>query len=107
MAVFIVTPSPLTAARRGVIIETAARLGLPAIYSFRFYVASGGLISYGIDQLETVREAASYVGRILHGASPATPRYNCRPNTVSWSISTPRKRLALRFRNLFCNVPTR
>jgi len=66
----IVTPSPLTATKRGVIIETAARLGLPAIYSFRFYVASGGLISYGIDQLETVREAASYVDRILRGASP-------------------------------------
>jgi len=66
----IVTPSPLTATRREVIIQTAARLGLPAIYSFRFYVASGGLISYGIDQLETVSEAAGYVDRILRGASP-------------------------------------
>jgi putative tryptophan/tyrosine transport system substrate-binding protein len=66
----IVTPSPLTATRRDVIIATAARLKLPAIYSFRFYAASGGLISYGIDQLETVREAASYVNRILHGENP-------------------------------------
>ena len=48
-----------------------ARLNLPAIYSFRFYAASGGLISYGIDQLETVREAASYVNRILRGENPA------------------------------------
>jgi putative tryptophan/tyrosine transport system substrate-binding protein len=55
----IVTPSPLTATRRDVIIAAAARLNLPAIYPFRFYAASGGLISYGIDQLETVREAAS------------------------------------------------
>jgi putative tryptophan/tyrosine transport system substrate-binding protein len=67
----IVTPSPLTATRRAVIIELAARLGLPAIYSFRFYAASGGLISYGIDQTELVREAASYVDRILRGANPA------------------------------------
>ncbi len=66
----IVTPSPLTATRRDLIIATAARLGLPAIYSFRFYAESGGLVSYGIDQLETVREAASYVDRVLRGAKP-------------------------------------
>jgi putative tryptophan/tyrosine transport system substrate-binding protein len=66
----VVTPSPLTATRRDVIIATAARLKLPAIYPFRFYAASGGLISYGIDQLETVREAASYVNRILRGEKP-------------------------------------
>ena len=67
----IVTPSPLTATKRDEIIAIAAKLKLPAIYSFRFYVASGGLVSYGIDQLETVREAASYVDRILRGAKPA------------------------------------
>jgi putative ABC transport system substrate-binding protein len=66
----IVTPSPLTATRRSVIIELAARLHLPAIYSFRFYAADGGLISYGIDQTELVREAASYVDRILRGTNP-------------------------------------
>jgi ABC-type uncharacterized transport system substrate-binding protein len=54
-----------------VIIELAARLRLPAIYSFRFYAESGGLISYGIDQTEPVREAASYVDRILRGANPS------------------------------------
>jgi putative tryptophan/tyrosine transport system substrate-binding protein len=67
---FIVTPSPLTGTRRDVIIEVAARLRLPAIYSFGFYSASGGLLSYGIDQLELVRGAASYVDRILRGESP-------------------------------------
>jgi putative ABC transport system substrate-binding protein len=66
----IVIPSPLTATRRDVIIEVAGRLGLPAIYPFRFYCASGGLVSYGNDQLEQVREAASYVDRILRGANP-------------------------------------
>jgi putative ABC transport system substrate-binding protein len=66
----IVTPSPLTANRRELIVASAARLSLPAIYPFRFYVASGGLVSYGIDQAELVREAASYVDRILRGANP-------------------------------------
>jgi putative tryptophan/tyrosine transport system substrate-binding protein len=68
----IVTPSALTATRRDLIIALAARLGLPAIYSFRFYAASGGLMSYGIDQLELVRAAASYVDRILRGEKPAS-----------------------------------
>ena len=66
----IVTPSALTATRRDIIIGLAARFGLPAIYSFGFYASSGGLISYGINQLELVRSAASYVDRILRGASP-------------------------------------
>ena len=66
----IVTPSALTATRRDLIIALAARLGLPAIYSFGFYAESGGLMSYGINQLELVRTAASYVDRILRGTSP-------------------------------------
>jgi len=66
----IVTPSALTATRRDLIIALAARLRLPAIYSFGFYAESGGLMSYGINQLELVRAAASYVDRILRGTSP-------------------------------------
>ena len=66
----IVTPSALTATRRDLIIGLAARFGLPAIYSFGFYAASGGLISYGINQLEQARPAASYVNQILRGANP-------------------------------------
>ena len=64
------TPSALTATRRDLIIALAARLRLPAIYSFGFYAESGGLMSYGINQLELVRAAASYVDRILRGTSP-------------------------------------
>jgi putative ABC transport system substrate-binding protein len=66
----IVTPSALTATRRDLIIGLAARFGLPAIYSFGFYAASGGLISYGINQQEQARPAASYVDQILRGANP-------------------------------------
>jgi putative ABC transport system substrate-binding protein len=65
----IVTPSALTATRRDLIIDLAARFGLPAIYSFGFYAESGGLISYGINQLEQARPAASYVDQILRGAN--------------------------------------
>jgi putative ABC transport system substrate-binding protein len=66
----VVTPSPLTGTRRDLITEVAARLRLPAIYPFGFYSASGGLLSYGIDQLELVQGAASYVDRVLRGANP-------------------------------------
>jgi putative ABC transport system substrate-binding protein len=66
----IVTPSALTATRRDLIITLAARFRLPAIYSFGFYTASGGLMSYGINQLELVRSAASYVDQILRGTNP-------------------------------------
>jgi putative ABC transport system substrate-binding protein len=66
----IVTPSALTATRRDLIIALAARYRLPAIYSFGFYAESGGLMSYGVNQLELVRAAASYVDRILRGSSP-------------------------------------
>jgi len=66
----IVTPSALTATQRDLIIALAARHRLPAIYSFGFYAESGGLMSYGVNQLELVRAAASYVDRVLRGTSP-------------------------------------
>ena len=66
----IVTPSALTATRRDFIVSLAARFNLPAIYSFGFYAESGGLISYGINQLEQARPAASYIDQILRGANP-------------------------------------
>jgi len=60
-----------TGARRNFIIDLASRLKLPAIYPFRYYVADGGLISYGPDTLEVFRSAAGYVDRILKGEKPA------------------------------------
>ena len=49
----------------------AAHHRLPAVYAFRYYAVSGGLISYGADSVDLHRRAASYVDRILKGASPA------------------------------------
>jgi hypothetical protein len=47
-----------------------ARHRLPAAYGFRFFVTSGGLVSYGIDSAEQSRQAAGYVDRILKGENP-------------------------------------
>jgi putative tryptophan/tyrosine transport system substrate-binding protein len=43
---------------------------LPAIYSERPFVMSGGLVYYGTDRIELYRRAASYVDRILRGEKP-------------------------------------
>jgi putative ABC transport system substrate-binding protein len=56
---------------RDLIIALAARHSLPAIYAYREHVMSGGLISYGLDNLDQFRRAAGYVDRILRGEKPA------------------------------------
>ncbi len=66
----IVLPHPLNIDNRALIIDLVARLGLPAIYPFNYFVTDGGLISYGFDQIEQWRGAAGYVDRILRGAKP-------------------------------------
>jgi putative tryptophan/tyrosine transport system substrate-binding protein len=67
----IVLTSGLATVHRQSIITLAARHRLPAIYPYRFYVASGGLISYGPDLIDPYRRAADYVDRILKGEKPA------------------------------------
>ena len=67
----IVAGSALASVQRHLIIELAARHRLPAVYFERHFVASGGLISYGADQVDGYRRAAGYVDRILKGAKPA------------------------------------
>ena len=51
--------------------ELAAKSRLPTMYSFRFYVEAGGLISYGTDLIALYRQAAVFVDKILKGAKPA------------------------------------
>jgi putative ABC transport system substrate-binding protein len=67
----IVTGGPGAARHRDLIIGVAARHRLPAVFPFRYYVASGGLISYGPDSLDQFRRAAGYVDRILKGEKPS------------------------------------
>jgi putative ABC transport system substrate-binding protein len=67
----IVTGGPLAALHRDVILKVAARHRLPAVYTVRIFVSSGGLISYGADIIDQFRRAASYVDRILKGEKPA------------------------------------
>ncbi|MGB9043874.1 MAG: ABC transporter substrate-binding protein [Pseudolabrys sp.] len=62
--------SPVTLAHRDLIIALAARHKLPAIYTTRYFVTSGGLMSYGPDRVEIYRRAAAYVDRILKGEKP-------------------------------------
>jgi putative ABC transport system substrate-binding protein len=67
----IVTTSTLTQIHRELIITLAARHHLPAVYPYRFFITSGGLISYGPDTIDPLRRAAGYVDRILRGEKPA------------------------------------
>jgi putative ABC transport system substrate-binding protein len=67
----IVTASPLASRHRDLIIMLAARHKLPAVYSGRWYVTNGGLISYGPDYVDQYRQAAGHVDRILKGEKPA------------------------------------
>ena len=67
----IVTASAGTAARRDRLITLFARHRLPTIFPNDYYVASGGLISYGTDIVDQYRQTAGYVDRILKGAKPA------------------------------------
>jgi putative tryptophan/tyrosine transport system substrate-binding protein len=67
----IVSASPVATRHRDLIVKLAARHKLPAIYFERYFVADGGLISYGPDIIDQYRRAPSYVDRILKGEKPA------------------------------------
>jgi len=67
----IVTAGAGVATHRGVIIRLAAQYRLPAVYAYRYYVADGGLMSYGPNNIDQYRRAAGYVDRILKGEKPA------------------------------------
>jgi putative tryptophan/tyrosine transport system substrate-binding protein len=69
----IVVPNPTAFFHRQLIVMLAAKHRLPAVYSSRFFVSSGGLMSYGPDSfdIEEYRYAAGYIDRILKGENPA------------------------------------
>ena len=66
----LVLSAPLFGQQVPRVIELAATSRLPTIYPFRYFVAAGGLMSYGPSQTDTQRRVATYVDKILKGAKP-------------------------------------
>jgi putative tryptophan/tyrosine transport system substrate-binding protein len=64
----VVMPDAFLITQRALIISAAA---LPAVYPLSAFAREDGLLSYGVDQVDTFRRAATYVDRILRGAKPA------------------------------------
>jgi putative ABC transport system substrate-binding protein len=63
--------SALVTEKRDLIISLANKNRLPAIFEFRYYAEAGGLVSYGVDNLNLYRRAGSYVDRIFRGEKPS------------------------------------
>jgi len=82
----IVMPDVFNFIHTKLITELAERHRVPAVYSLPFSTARGGLLSYSTDYAELWRRAATYVDRILHGASPANLPVQ-QPNKFDLSIN--------------------
>jgi putative ABC transport system substrate-binding protein len=67
----VVMPDTFTFVHRAPIMLAAARNNVPAVYSLSVFARDGGLLSFGPDQVDIFRRAASYVDRILRGAKPS------------------------------------
>jgi putative tryptophan/tyrosine transport system substrate-binding protein len=67
----VVLPENTTSVNSNLIVTLAARYRLPAVYTFKYMVRAGGLMSYGIVAADHYRQAALYVDRILRGAKPS------------------------------------
>jgi putative ABC transport system substrate-binding protein len=67
----VIIPDGFLNVHRAEIVSLAARHQVPAIYPWRFFPDIGGLLSYGSDQRDIFRAAATYVDRILKGEKPA------------------------------------
>ena len=63
-------PDVFTEVHRAPIVLAAARNNVPAVYPLSFYARDGGLLSYGVDMFDQLRQAATYADRILRGEKP-------------------------------------
>ncbi len=82
----IVVPDVFTSAHAALIIESAAKARLPAIYPFTFFARRGGFMSYGVDVADLFRRSALYVDRILKGEKAADLPVQT-PNKFQWAIN--------------------
>ena len=90
----VVTASALSALHRELIIALAARHKLPAVYYRRYFVTSGGLISYGYDLVDQFRRAPATSIASSRARSRPTCRCRRRPSTSWSSTSRPPRRSA-------------
>jgi putative ABC transport system substrate-binding protein len=67
----IVLPGAASVIHRELIVALEARHRLPAVHAYRYFVTLGGLASYGVDNIDLYRKAASYIDRILKGQRPS------------------------------------
>ena len=67
----IVPPDLMTLTERKRVVDLAAKHRLPAIYGFKEQVEDGGLMAYGASASRNYHRAATYVDKILKGATPA------------------------------------
>ena len=67
---FVVIPDVFMIVHRAPIILAGARNNVPAVYHLSTFARDGGLLTYGVDQVDIYRRAATYVDRILRGAKP-------------------------------------
>jgi putative ABC transport system substrate-binding protein len=67
----IIMPDGFMNVHRAEIVSLAARYGVPTVYPWRFFTELGGLLSYGNEQRDSFRLAATYADRILKGEKPS------------------------------------
>jgi putative ABC transport system substrate-binding protein len=82
----VVAADPFLTSRRDQIVTLASRHAVPAIYAWREFAVSGGLIGYGVSLTAAFRVVGTYTGKILKGAKPADLPVQ-RPTTLELVIN--------------------
>ena len=101
------TASALAVGDRDMIVSLAARHKLPAVYYERFFVSSGGLISYGPDTVDQFHRAGRYADRILKGEKAADLPVQAPTKYELVSTARPRRRSELTSRTHLSGARTR
>ena len=92
-----VTADPFFDTRRDKLVALAARHAVPTIYHFREFAVAGGLMSYGVDFLETYRQLGSILSKFSRARSPPICRSCSRPSSSSVINLKAAKALGVKF----------